>query len=66
MNGRGRALDNVFVQRLCRTVKCEEIHLRDYADVWWVEKSRDRLQRLTGYPPRIRLLRTRGVSSMEC
>ena len=42
MNGRGRALDNVFVQRLCRTDKCEEIYLRDYADIWWVEKSRDR------------------------
>ena len=30
MNGRGRALDNVFVERLWRTVKYEEIYLKDY------------------------------------
>ena len=32
MDGRGRALDNVFVERLWRTVKYEDIYLRDYAD----------------------------------
>jgi len=32
MDGRGRALDNVFVERLWRTVKYEEVYLRDYAD----------------------------------
>ncbi|MDI3461588.1 MAG: Mobile element protein [Nitrospira sp.] len=32
MDGRGRALDNVFVERLWRRVKYEEIYLRDYAD----------------------------------
>jgi len=31
MDGRGRALDNVFVERLWRTVKYEEVYLRDYA-----------------------------------
>lgn len=31
MDGRGRALDNVFVERLWRTVKYEDIYLRDYA-----------------------------------
>ena len=31
MDGRGRALDNVFVERLWRTVKQENIYLRDYA-----------------------------------
>ncbi len=30
MDGRGRALDNVFVERLWRTVKYEDIFLRDY------------------------------------
>ena len=30
MDGRGRALDNVFVERLWRTVKYEEIYLKDY------------------------------------
>jgi putative transposase len=30
MDGRGRALDNVFVERLWRTVKYEEVYLTDY------------------------------------
>lgn len=32
MDGRGRALDNVFIERLWRSVKYEDIYLRDYAD----------------------------------
>jgi putative transposase len=32
-DGRGRALDNVMVERLWRTVKYEDVYLRDYADV---------------------------------
>lgn len=33
MDGRGRAIDNVFVERLWRTVKYENIYLNDYATV---------------------------------
>jgi len=33
MDGRGRALDNVFVERLWRTVKYENIFLNDYGSV---------------------------------
>jgi len=33
MGGRGRALDNVFVERLWRTVKYEEVYLKDYGGV---------------------------------
>jgi putative transposase len=33
MDGRGRALDNVFIERLWRTLKYEDIYLKDYADV---------------------------------
>ena len=33
MDGRGRALDNVFVERLWRSVKYEDIYLRDYETV---------------------------------
>ena len=33
MDSRGRALDNVFVERLWRTVKYEHIYLMDYAHV---------------------------------
>jgi len=31
MDGRGRALDNIFTERLWRTVKWEEVYLQDYA-----------------------------------
>ena len=30
MDGKGRALDNVFVERLWRTVKYEEVYLKEY------------------------------------
>lgn len=30
-DGRGRALDNIFVERLWRTVKYEEVYLNDYS-----------------------------------
>ena len=33
MDGRGRALDNIFVERLWRTVKYEEVYLKAYANV---------------------------------
>jgi putative transposase len=33
MDGRGRALDNVFVERLWRAVKYEEIYLKEYEHV---------------------------------
>ena len=31
MDGRGRCLDNIFVERLWRTVKYEEVYIHDYA-----------------------------------
>ena len=31
MDGRGRAMDNVFTERLWRSVKYEEVYLNDYA-----------------------------------
>jgi putative transposase len=33
MDGRGRALDNIFVERLWRTVKYEDIYIRDYGSL---------------------------------
>jgi putative transposase len=39
MDGRGRALDNVFIERLWRSVKYEEVYLRDYADGWEAEEQ---------------------------
>lgn len=33
MDGKGRALDNIFVERLWRSVKYEEVYLKDYRSV---------------------------------
>jgi len=34
MDGRGRVLDNIFVERLWRTLKYEEVYLKDYETVY--------------------------------
>lgn len=41
MDGKGRVFDNIFIERLWRTVKYEEVYLRDYANVWEAVKSLD-------------------------
>lgn len=33
MDGKGRCLDNVFVERLWRSLKYEEVYLRAYKDL---------------------------------
>ena len=42
MDGRGRALDNVWIERLWRTVKQEEVYIRDYLDGYDAYQSLDR------------------------
>ena len=32
MNGKGRAIDNVFIERFWRTVKYENVYLQSYSD----------------------------------
>lgn len=39
MDGRGRCFDNIFVERLWRSVKQEEVYLKEYEDVWQAEES---------------------------
>ncbi|WP_019991382.1 integrase core domain-containing protein [Rudanella lutea] len=39
MDGKGRALDNIFVERLWRTVKYEHIYLYVYEDGWQLEQG---------------------------
>ena len=34
MNGKGRAFDNIMIERLWRTVKYEEVYLKDYGHVF--------------------------------
>ena len=42
MDGRGRCFDNIFIERLWRSVKYEEVYLYDYADL---HEAHDRLAR---------------------
>lgn len=42
MDGRGRALDNVWIERLWRTVKQEEVYIREYVDGLDAHKSLER------------------------
>ena len=39
MDGRGRCLDNVFVERLWRSVKYEDVYLRGYETVPELERG---------------------------
>ncbi len=39
MDGRGRALDNIFVERLWRSVKYECIYLKEFATVFAVREA---------------------------
>lgn len=38
-DGRGRALDNIFVERLWRSVKYEEVYIKDYQTIGEAEKG---------------------------
>lgn len=42
MDGKGRWMDNVFIERLWRSLKHEEVYLRDYANVRELERGLDR------------------------
>jgi len=39
MDGKGRAMDNIFIERLWRSVKYEEIYLKEYSNVKELIKS---------------------------
>jgi putative transposase len=42
MDGRGRAFDNIFIERLWRSVKYEEVYLKSYQSVWEATDGLDR------------------------
>jgi putative transposase len=71
MDGRGRAIDNVFIERLWRSVKYEEVYLRDYTDGWHAEASlaayfhlydEERIHQALGYRTPAEVYRERGSS----
>lgn len=37
MDGRGRCFDNIFIERLWRSVKYEEVYLKEYNSLWAAE-----------------------------
>ncbi len=39
MDGKGRAMDNIFIERLWRSVKYEEIYLKEYDSVEHLRRS---------------------------
>ena len=60
MDGRGRALDNIFVERLWRTIKYEEVYLKEYASTadavtglrsYFRFYNEERLHQALGYRP---------------
>lgn len=57
MDGRGRALDNVFIERLWRSVKYEDVYPRDYASV---SEARRGLGRYFGFYNKRRLHQALG------
>jgi putative transposase len=71
MDGRGRAIDNVFIERLWRTVKYEEVYLQDYVDGWQAEASlaayfhfynNERIHQALGYRTPLEIYREQGSS----
>lgn len=58
MDGRGRAFDNIFIERLWRSVKYEEVYLKDYENVqaciaglrdWFLLYNTERPHQALGY-----------------
>jgi putative transposase len=71
MDGRGRALDNVFVERLWRTVKYEEVYLKSYATVpeaihslgeYFRFYNQERLHQALGYRTPAAVYQRRGLA----
>ena len=46
MDGKGRAIDNIFVERLWRSLKYEEVYLKDYETV---KEAKDGIKRYFDY-----------------
>lgn len=49
MDGRGRCMDNIFTERLWRSVKYEEVYLKSYADIDEARKNLAEYFRLYNY-----------------
>lgn len=74
MDGKGRALDNIFTERLWRTVKYEEVYLKDYASPreartqlgdYFVFYNTRRLHQALDYQTPISIYRQKGELSTD-
>ena len=74
MDGKGRALDNIFTERLWRTIKYEEVYLKDYAspreartslDEYFVFYNTRRLHQALGYQTPVSIYRLKGEPSTD-
>jgi putative transposase len=74
MDGRGRALDNVFVERLWRSLKYEEVYLREYESVieaiegigkWFRFYNQDRPHQGLAYQTPAAVYASRAVDERE-
>jgi putative transposase len=75
MDGKGRALDNIFVERLWRTVKYEEVYLKDYDSPRAARQglssylqfyNEERLHQSLGYQPPAAVYWGRGRGGQLC
>jgi len=62
MDGRGRVYDNIFIERLWRSVKYEEVFLRDYQDR---DEAEDRLRSYFRFYNRERYHQALGYATPE-
>lgn len=74
MDGRGRAFDNIFVERLWRSVKYEEVYLKEYESVRAAVRSlgayfryynQDRPHQSLGYKTPYQVYTSKDVSGTE-
>ena len=74
MDGRGRVFDNIFMERLRRKVKYEEVYLKDYADVkevfigledYFIFYNKERFQQALNYMTPHQAYRDRAYGQEE-
>lgn len=49
MDGRGRAFDNIFIERLWRSVKYEDVYIKDYGNITEAKSSLDKYFQFYNY-----------------
>jgi putative transposase len=64
MDGRGRAFDNIMIERLWRTVKYEEVYLKEYPHFFLARESLDRYMRFYNEERRHSSLENRTPSAV--